>query len=105
MSHGDRVTALPAGFEVVATSERALRFIANEARYYYGTMFHPEVVHTPDGAKLLSNFVHNIVRLQGRLDHGRLSRQGRSKRSASPGRQGRVICGLSGGVDSPLPPC
>ena len=65
MSHGDRVTRLPEGFEVVATSENAPFAIAvDEARRYYTTMFHPEVVHTPDGAKLLSNFVHRIVGLQ-----------------------------------------
>src|SRR5690606_1995217 len=58
MSHGDRVTELPEGFKVIATSENApFAIAADEARRYYSTMFHPEVVHTPDGAKLLSNFV------------------------------------------------
>src|SRR5882672_9771436 len=61
MSHGDRVTQLPQGFRVVATSEGApFAFVVDEKRHYYGTMFHPEVVHTLDGAKLLSNFVHVI---------------------------------------------
>jgi GMP synthase (glutamine-hydrolysing) len=65
MSHGDRVTALPEGFEVVATSPNApFAFIANEAQDY-GVQFHPEVVHTPDGAKLIGNFVHNIAGLKG----------------------------------------
>ncbi len=65
MSHGDRVTELPEGFKVVATSENApFAIAADEDRRYYTTMFHPEVVHTPDGAKLLSNFVHKIVGLK-----------------------------------------
>jgi GMP synthase (glutamine-hydrolysing) len=55
MSHGDKVTSLAPGFEVVATSDGApYAFIADEARRYYGIQFHPEVVHTPDGAKLIS---------------------------------------------------
>jgi GMP synthase (glutamine-hydrolysing) len=65
MSHGDRVTELPAGFRVVATSANAPYAIAvNEDRRFFTTMFHPEVVHTPDGGKLLANFVHNIVGLE-----------------------------------------
>ena len=64
MSHGDRVTELPPGFKVVATSPNAPFAIAvNEDAKRYTTMFHPEVVHTPDGGKLLANFVHNIVGL------------------------------------------
>ena len=65
MSHGDRVTKLPAGFTVKATSENAPFAVASdERRRIYTTMFHPEVVHTPDGAKLLSNFVHKIAGLK-----------------------------------------
>ena len=66
MSHGDRVTAIPAGFRVIGTSPGApFAAIADEARKYYAVQFHPEVVHTPDGAKLLSNFVHRIAGLAG----------------------------------------
>ncbi len=66
MSHGDRVTAMPEGFEVVATSANApFAFIADEKRKYYGVQFHPEVVHTPDGAKLIANFVHKIAGIKG----------------------------------------
>ncbi len=67
MSHGDRVTQLPEGFTVMATSrERAVRGRRRrEARASTRRMFHPEVVHTPDGAKLLANFVHKIAGLQG----------------------------------------
>jgi GMP synthase (glutamine-hydrolyzing), N-terminal domain or A subunit len=53
MSHGDRVTKLPPGFSVIATSENApFAAISDEARKYYAVQFHPEVMHTPDGAKL-----------------------------------------------------
>ena len=63
MSHGDRVTKLPAGFTVKATSENAPFAIASdETRRIYTTMFHPEVVHTPDGAKLICNFVLTAAR-------------------------------------------
>src|SRR6185312_11032970 len=66
MSHGDRVTRLPDGFKVIATSENAPFAIAvDETRRYYTTMFHPEVVHTPDGAKLLENFVKKIAGMKG----------------------------------------
>ncbi|MET0258957.1 MAG: glutamine-hydrolyzing GMP synthase, partial [Methylobacterium sp.] len=66
MSHGDRVTALPKGFEIVAASPGApFAAIADEGRRFYGVQFHPEVVHTPDGAKLISNFVHKIAGLAG----------------------------------------
>src|SRR5690606_9173334 len=58
MSHGDRVTALPDGFRVIGTSTGApYAAIADEKRRFYAVQFHPEVVHTPDGARLLSNFV------------------------------------------------
>jgi GMP synthase (glutamine-hydrolysing) len=62
MSHGDRVTKLPAGFSAKAFSENAPFAIAtDEKRHIYTTMFHPEVVHTPDGAKLIQNFVLKIA--------------------------------------------
>ena len=65
MSHGDRVTRLPEGFRVIAASENApMAAIADEARRYYGVQFHLEVVHTPDGAKLISNFVHKVAGLK-----------------------------------------
>lgn len=100
MSHGDRVISLPEGFEVLAASEGApYAAYANEARKYYGVMFHPEVVHTPDGGKLLSNFVHKIVGLETNW-----SMAGYRERAVQTIRdqvgEGRVICALSGGVDS-----
>ena len=100
MSHGDRVTKLPDGFDVVATSENApFAAIADEKRKIYATQFHLEVVHTPDGAKLLSNFVHKIAGLKGDWTMAAFRDQAIEKIRAQVGK-GRVICGLSGGVDS-----
>ncbi len=100
MSHGDRVTELPEGFTVVGTSENAPFAIAvNERKRYYTTMFHPEVVHTPDGGKLLQAFVHNIVGLKSDWTMSAYRQRAVDKIRAQVGK-GRVICALSGGVDS-----
>ncbi|MCA0401450.1 MAG: glutamine-hydrolyzing GMP synthase [Proteobacteria bacterium] len=100
MSHGDRVTKLPEGFSVKATSENAPFAIAtDEARRIYTTMFHPEVVHTPDGGKLIANFVHKIAGLKSDWTMGAYRAEMIAKIRAQVGK-GRVICGLSGGVDS-----
>jgi GMP synthase (glutamine-hydrolysing) len=100
MSHGDRVTELPEGFTVVGTSENAPFAIAvNERKRYYTTMFHPEVVHTPDGGKLLQSFVHNIVGLKSDWTMSAYRQRAIDKIRAQVGK-GRVICALSGGVDS-----
>ena len=100
MSHGDRVTELPKGFEVIGTSENAPFAIAvDETRRYYTTMFHPEVVHTPDGAKLLGNFVRKICGLVPDWTMAAYRQEMIAKIRAQVGDE-RVICGLSGGVDS-----
>ena len=100
MSHGDRVIELPDGFEVFAQSEGApFAVFGNESRNMYGMMFHPEVVHTPDGAKLISNFVHKIAGLKGDWSMGTYIDQAVAAIREQVG-EGRVICGLSGGVDS-----
>ena len=100
MSHGDRVTALPEGFRVVGTSSGApFAAIADEARRFYAVQFHPEVVHTPDGAKLLANFVHRIAGLKGDWTMAAYREQAVAAIRAQVG-DGRVICALSGGVDS-----
>jgi GMP synthase (glutamine-hydrolysing) len=100
MSHGDRVTVLPEGFKVMATSPNAPFAIAgDESRKRYTTMFHPEVVHTPDGGKLLANFVHNIVGLESDWNMSAYRSKMIEKIRAQVG-TGKVICGLSGGVDS-----
>ncbi|MCT7373788.1 glutamine-hydrolyzing GMP synthase [Chelativorans salis] len=100
MSHGDRVTAIPPGFKVVGTSSGApFAAIADEARKYYGVQFHPEVVHTPDGARLLSNFVHKIAGLAGDWTMAAYREQAVEAIRRQVG-SGKVICALSGGVDS-----
>ncbi|MEM7302451.1 MAG: glutamine-hydrolyzing GMP synthase [Pseudomonadota bacterium] len=100
MSHGDRVTSLPDGFEVFASSDGApFAVFGNEARKYYGTMFHPEVVHTVDGARLLENFVKNVAGLTGDWTMAAYRQHAIERIRKQVGR-GRVICGLSGGVDS-----
>jgi GMP synthase (glutamine-hydrolysing) len=100
MSHGDRVTRLPEGFRVVATSPNAPYAIAvNEEQRRYTTMFHPEVVHTPDGGRLLANFVHDIVGLKSDWTMAAYRERMIDKIRAQVGK-GKVICGLSGGVDS-----
>jgi GMP synthase (glutamine-hydrolysing) len=100
MSHGDRVTRLPPGFRVVARSEGApFAVIADDARRYYGTMFHPEVVHTPHGRQLLHNFTHRVAGLSGGWSMAGFRDAQMARIRAQVG-AGRVICGLSGGVDS-----
>ena len=100
MSHGDRITAMPEGFEVVGTSPNApFAMIADPRRRFYGLMFHPEVVHTPDGGKLLSNFVHRIAGLKSDWTMGAFRAEAVARIRARVG-DARVLCGLSGGVDS-----
>jgi len=100
MSHGDHISKAPDGFRTVAVSEGApFALIADDARHYYGLMFHPEVVHTPHGAALLRNFTHNVCGLAGDWTMAGFRAAEIAKIRAQVGK-GRVICGLSGGVDS-----
>ena len=100
MSHGDRIDAPPPGFRTVATSEGApFAAIADDERKYYGLMFHPEVVHTPHGAQLLQNFTHRVAGCSGNWTMAAFRDAAIEKIRAQVGK-GRVICGLSGGVDS-----
>ncbi|MEX0853475.1 MAG: glutamine-hydrolyzing GMP synthase [Bauldia sp.] len=100
MSHGDRVTRLPGGFKVVGTSEGApFAMIADEQRRFYALQFHPEVVHTPDGARLIANFVHRVAGIAGDWTMAAFRADAVARIRRAVGR-GRVICGLSGGVDS-----
>ena len=100
MSHGDKITAIPPGFEVVATSEGSpFAVIADESRRLYGVQFHPEVAHTPRGAAILRNFTHTIAGLSGDWTMAAFRSEEIARIRAKVG-QGRVICGLSGGVDS-----
>ena len=100
MSHGDRVTRLPDGFTVKAVSENAPFAVASdEKRRIFTTMFHPEVVHTPQGAQLIRNFVHSIAGCKGDWTMKAFRAEAIARIRAQVGK-GRVICGLSGGVDS-----
>ena len=100
MSHGDNVMEIPAGFKVVGTSTGApFAAIANEARKYYAVQFHPEVVHTPDGAKLLENFVHHIAGIKGDWSMSAYREKAIDLIRKQVGDK-KVICALSGGVDS-----
>ena len=100
MSHGDKVSELPDGFEVVATSPGApFAVIANEDRHFYGVQFHPEVYHTPDGAKLYANFVHKICGCDASWTMAAYREQAIAAIREKVGKE-KVICGLSGGVDS-----
>ncbi len=100
MSHGDNLTALPPGFEVIASTVSApFAAIADEAKGFYGLQFHPEVVHTPDGAKLLKNFTHGIAGCKGDWSMETFTAHAIEKIRRIVGKR-RVICGVSGGVDS-----
>ena len=100
MSHGDVITAIPPGFEVAATSSGSpFAVIADEGRRWYGVQFHPEVAHTPRGALILRNFTHKIAGLTGDWTMAAFRQEAVQRIRAQVG-DGRVICGLSGGVDS-----
>ena len=100
MSHGDKVTELAEGFRVLARSAGApYALVAHETKPWFASQFHPEVVHTPDGAALLGRFVREICGCSGDWTMASY----RSQAIASIRRQvgsSKVICGLSGGVDS-----
>jgi GMP synthase (glutamine-hydrolysing) len=100
MNHGDKITAMPPGFSVVATSEHSpFAVIADETRKLYGIQFHPEVVHTPRGAEMYKNFVIDIagIKPEWNMHAFRAAMVGRIRAQVGTG---KVICGLSGGVDS-----
>jgi GMP synthase (glutamine-hydrolysing) len=100
MSHGDRVDALPPGFRAVAASEAApYAAIADDSRRFYGVLFHPEVVHTPQGAELLRHFTHHVAGCGGDWTMALFRAQAVDRIRRQVGR-GNVVCGLSGGVDS-----
>ncbi|MGH8205646.1 MAG: glutamine-hydrolyzing GMP synthase, partial [Steroidobacteraceae bacterium] len=100
MSHGDRVEALPPGFAAVARSAGApLAAMADERRGFYGVQFHPEVTHTRQGAALLERFVREICACEARWTAGNIIEDLSERVRAQVG-DGRVLLGLSGGVDS-----
>ena len=100
MSHGDRVEAIPPGFRVVArTAAAPYAAIADDERRFYGVLFHPEVVHTPRGGDLLRQFSHRLCGCRGDWTMAAFRAQAVGRLRAEIG-GGRVVCGLSGGVDS-----
>ena len=100
MSHGDRIDAIPPGFAVAARSDGApYAAIADDARRYYGVQFHPEVYHTPDGGKLLANFVLQVAGCDATWSMAGF-RAAKVQAIRDQVGWGRVLCGLSGGVDS-----
>lgn len=100
MSHGDHVSELPPGFSVLASSANAAIAAAGDtSRRIYGVQFHPEVVHTPQGAAILANFLHRICGCRGDWTPAVFIAQAITEIGARVG-DGRVLCALSGGVDS-----
>jgi GMP synthase (glutamine-hydrolysing) len=100
MSHGDRITRLPAGFRVLARSDNSpLAAMGDPARGLYGLQFHPEVVHTPRGPEILRAFLYGVCGCRGGWTPGNFVDAAIGAMRARIG-AGRVVCGLSGGVDS-----
>lgn len=100
MSHGDKVTEFAEGFRIVATTEGApFALIADDERRYYGTQFHPEVIHTPDGGKMIANFVRHVCGCAGDWTMAEF-KAAKIKEIREQVGDRKVICGLSGGVDS-----
>lgn len=100
MSHGDHVTALPEGFRQTATTGEVITAIENSDRKIYAVQFHPEVSHTPKGREILHNFVFDICGATGDWTSKHFIEEEIAKIRATVGENERVVCGLSGGVDS-----
>ena len=100
MSHGDHVTTLPEGFHQTATTGDVVTAIENDARKIYAVQFHPEVSHTPLGKEVLRNFLFNICGAKGDWTSKQFIAEEIEKIRAIVGESDKVVCGLSGGVDS-----
>jgi GMP synthase (glutamine-hydrolysing) len=100
MSHGDQVESLPAGFKVLARTDTCpIAAMGNADRRIYGLQFHPEVVHTPQGVKLLKRFLFDICRCRPDWEMAQFIKESVQAIRERVG-DGHVLCGLSGGVDS-----
>jgi len=100
MSHGDHVTQLPAGFKLIAaTGDVPIAGMADESRHFYALQFHPEVTHTKQGERIYSRFVHEICGCGNSWNSGNIIEDAIARVRAQVG-QGKVLLGLSGGVDS-----
>ncbi len=101
MSHGDIVAELPAGFTSLARTETCpFAAVKHVSRPFYGLQFHPEVTHTPEGTQIIRNFVYDVCGCKGTWQVGRFVDETVASVRERVGRDERVICGLSGGVDS-----
>ncbi len=101
MSHGDRIEAMPPGFSTLAHTENSPVAVMDNGQGIYGIQFHPEVAHTPEGKTILRNFVYNICGCQGNWTMSNFITDSLSKIKEQVG-DGKVICALSGGVDSSI---
>ena len=100
MSHGDRIDQMPEGFHVIASSKNSpIAAMADISRMYFGVQFHPEVAHTPEGTKILRNFLFRICGCEPTWTMTSFVRRTIKNLGEEIG-EDRVICGLSGGVDS-----
>lgn len=100
MSHGDRVSQIPEGFHAIASSEHApYAAVADESRHYYGLQFHPEVVHTKQGERIISRFVHDICQCPSNWTPANIVDESIVAIKTQVGKD-KVLLGLSGGVDS-----
>ena len=101
MSHGDRVESLPQGFTLIGESDNAPNCVtADDDRRMYGVQFHPEVAHTPRGGEILSNFLFRVCQLSPTWTMASFAEEAEVHIRQQVGPKGRVILGLSGGVDS-----
>jgi GMP synthase (glutamine-hydrolysing) len=100
MSHGDQMTSLPNGFRLTALTDDALNAIEDSEHGIYGVQFHPEVAHTPLGAQVIRNFLFSICKCRGDWSPKAVIEEQVSRIREEVGETGRVVCGLSGGVDS-----
>jgi GMP synthase (glutamine-hydrolysing) len=100
LSHGDRVTKLPSGFHMTAETNEGVNAFENPQREIYGVQFHPEVAHTPLGGQILRNFLFEICACKGDWSPAAAIEEQIAKIRETAGDRDRVICGLSGGVDS-----
>lgn len=100
MSHGDHVTEVPPGFHQTASTGEVITAMEDDQRRIYCVQFHPEVSHTPLGKEILRNFVFNICDCKGDWTPASFIKEEIDKIRATVGESDKVVCGLSGGVDS-----
>jgi GMP synthase (glutamine-hydrolysing) len=101
MSHGDRLEKVPAGFCITGrTANTRAAVIENIDRHFYGVQFHPEVIHTKEGKKILGNFLFKLAGLSPDWSMSSFIERKVEEIRRTVGNRGKVVCGLSGGVDS-----